>query len=181
MTLGNNVESWNLAIGASLILIIGVVGFEFSTPKPTTRDVDKQVVRDKRELTTKVLTSKKLYNQAQDLQSSYTWKIERDKVGPEILTDLTQLATKHSVTVSNFRPSKTSQVGPLTVLSYETNASGSFLKISEFMRALEEPQNLVIVQSVQISNSDGNSDDVVVNLGLLAAVASDQSKETKKA
>ena len=176
MNLGNNEQTWTIACGTAVVLLLAMAVGDILMPHPSQDAANRQAIEKQRMLLARNIVSQKLVEDAEVKRSGYTWKISPDRVGPEIMTDLTGIAAKNKVTVGNFRPAKVTAADSVNLMSFDTNITGSYRNTAQFLKVLEEPDNLLIVQSVQISNSNGATDDVSLNLSLTAVVDSAKNK-----
>lgn len=178
MNLGNNVKTWNLACGACLLAIVAIAAYDFFTPKPNLAKARKAAGETQRSLTLKVESNRKALADNEMRLASFTWKIPPDEVGSALLAKITDLAKKHNVKVGNFRPSRPNALDKLMVLGFDLSLNGSATDTSDFLKEFELPENLVSIQSYQLTNADGASDAVNATVKIIAIVQV-QEKEKK--
>ena len=176
MTIGNNEQTWNAACGVAMVVLVGLAVLDRTMPRPDDKDEFTKNAVKQQKLVTRIAGSQKILEASETELQGYTWKVSPDQVGPEVLTSLTRLASKHKVKLSNFRPGKVTQADTLQLVQFDANVAGSYVNASEFLRAVELPENLLILQSVQLSNSDGITDDVNVTLNLIGVVEAGKKK-----
>lgn len=159
--LGKN-PNWG-AIAAVLALVaIGV--YDFVVPKASV-DANTKTLK---ELTKDRRVKEEEHGQTREKVDSLTWQVGRDEIGPRAMAWVSRAASANFVTVSAFRPQRTTEAGSLDQLNYMVTAEGSFLNVMRLIDALESPDSLMAVRSVQVASMNGASDTVRATLGLVA-------------
>jgi Tfp pilus assembly protein PilO len=168
MSLGHNVKTYNILAGLAVVVMLGTLGYAVLGPKPTDREIWQKTNQEKKDLIAKIALNRSRLDESEGKQAAYTWKLTSDQIGPDVLTNLNALAKNKQVLLSNFRPGKLTENGGLRVLTYDLTLAGTYGTVWEFLREVQEPEQLLAIQSVQMSNTDGISDAVTAKVTLIA-------------
>ena len=98
------------------------------------------------------------------------WSDPDDRIAPKTLKILTDLAEKHGLKVSSFRPQKEMSAGALTILPFFVSLDGPFPAVGDYLREFEENQQTLIVTNVQIASSDQNTHAVTASIEVCAYI-----------
>jgi hypothetical protein len=107
------------------------------------------------------------------------WTDSDDVIAPKTLKILTDLAEKHGLKVSSFRPQKEMAAGALTILPFFVSVDGPFPGVGDYLRDFEENQQTLIVTNVQIASSDQNTHAVTGSIEVCAYI--DPNRDAGKA
>ncbi len=169
-------------MGTRIALWIGVLGivagvaFLALVPKPNTALIyAKQKAQEQKILVQGVKTQKE-YDDLHATVAKQTWNGGAQDVGPGALQSMNALATKYRVKLSGFRPERTTQASSLNLLPYSVTATGGYTDVLGFVKAIENPDNKLAVDSIQIASSEANTDQVIATIGITAYQVSDEAK-----
>lgn len=160
--------------------MLATVTFHFLIPVPT---VDSLVRRHRAELA-------KLQKETHKLQEEVTvtrayvrsklWNAQADNLGAEAMSVVDQAAKKNQIAVQAFRPQRTVVSDGIERFPYSVVVQGSFPRVLQLVRDLQDPGTLLAVTSVQLSSADGASDSVTATVGLAAFLESSEVKTNGK-
>jgi Tfp pilus assembly protein PilO len=107
---------------------------------------------------------------------AHIWSGGAEAVGPGTLQVMNSLATKYKVKLSGFRPERTTNASGLDMLPYSVTATGAYLDVLNFAKAIENPDNKLAVDSLQVASSEANSDQVIATIGITAYRVREETK-----
>jgi Tfp pilus assembly protein PilO len=175
----NSVEGrWNLAALGALMSAALAVHLFVPLPK-----VDALVRKHKTDESRLVREAAKLRDEVKDTREyvqSKLWKSGPDALGAEAMSVVDVVAKKNGVTVQAFRPQRTVTAEGIVRYPYSVVVQGSFPKVLQLVRELQDPGTLLAVTSVQLSSADGASDSVTATVGLAAFLESVEVKTNGK-
>lgn len=102
-----------------------------------------------------------------DYVKSKTWTVDVEQIGPKVLSIATDVAKGHGLTVTAFRPQRTVEDGKLLRVPFLATIDGSYPQVAAFLRSMEDSSGNVAITMVQLSSSDGVSDQVTATIGLM--------------
>lgn len=161
--MGVKIATWLGVLG-----IIAGIALLFLLPKPNAHEAFVRQKEQERNIQASADKSQKEFEAAKVTVVAQTWNGGAETVGPGALAVMNTLATKNRVQLSGFRPERTSQASGLDLLPYSVTATGAYLDVLNFVKAIENPQNKLAVDSLQIASSEANSDQVIATVGLTA-------------
>ena len=165
-----------IAMWLGILGMIAGVAILFLFPKPTVQSVLTAKKHRETDIKIKAEQASKDFATAKTKVDAQTWTGNAEEVGPGSLAAMNTLATKYKVKLSGFRPERTSQAGGLDLLPYSVTATGGFMDVLNFAKAIENPTNKLAVDSLQIASSEASSDQVIANIGLTAYRVSEETK-----
>jgi len=169
--MGVRIATWlgviGILVGIALLLLM---------PKPTAKDALVKQREQERNIQANAARTEKDFEVAKAKVASETWSGGTQGVGPGALAAINKLATKYRVQLSGFRPERPSQASGLDLLPYSVTATGAFLDVLNFVKAIENPDNKLAVDSLQIASSEANSDQVIATIGLNAYLVTEAPK-----
>jgi len=118
---------------------------------------NRDVVEDRAEL--------KRFNE--NLQTA-TWAKSTDEFGPYLMRQIGQWAGKTGVGMVSARPQKTERTENSLQYNYLLTMEGPFPDMVKFLAEFETPESILSVRTLQLSSSDGESDRVRANIGVVA-------------
>jgi Tfp pilus assembly protein PilO len=169
-------------MGARIAMWIGILGiiagaaFIFLVPRPTAASIRATQKQKEGQAQLRAAQAKKDFGAAHSKVVARTWSGGAEQVGPGALQSMNALAAKHRVKLSGFRPERSSQVSGLDFLPYSVTATGAYLDLVNFVRAIENPDTKLAVDSLQIASSEANSDQVIATIGITAYRVAEEAK-----
>ena len=169
-------------MGARIALWIGILGiaagvcFIALIPKPSTALVYAKQKAQEQKILAQSAKAQKDYDNLHKTLVTRTWSGGAQNVGPGALQAMNALATKYRVKLSGFRPERTTQASSLNLLPYSVTATGGYTDVLGFVKAIENPDNKLAVDSIQIASSEANTDQVIATIGITAYQVSDEAK-----
>ena len=168
---GAKVASWagviGIVIGAAFILFV---------PKPTTASVFAMKKKQEATIQSQADRAQSEFKDSQKEVVARTWSGGAEDVGPGALNEMNALATKYKVKLSGFRPERPTQDSGLDFLPFSVTATGAYLDLLNFVKAIENPDNKLAVDSLQIASSEANSDQVIGTIGITAYQVSQETQ-----
>ncbi len=161
--MGVKIATWLGVIG-----ILAGIALLLLLPKPSARDAFLKQKEQEKQIQSDADRSQTDFAAAKAKVVAETWNGGAETVGPGALAVMNTLATKNRVQLSGFRPERTSQTAGLDFLPYSVTATGAYLDVLSFVKAIENPQNKLAVDSLQIASSEANTDQVIATIGLTA-------------
>lgn len=148
---------------AILMLIAAVVLLMLPKPDGTS------AMRKIKKATSDAQFKEKLANEAVDQMrqqiANLTWAGSGQDIG-ETAQLVSQLATKHGLSVVSFRPGQTVDAGDLIQTGYIVNVTGAYPDMLDFVADLEKPATRLAVENVQLGSSDESTDNVTGTVGI---------------
>ncbi len=169
----NQVRIWKLVSYIAIFLCFGLLAVHLALPVPNPGLNSKKHQKEEVQLKAKTARALSDVTSARTEIRSYLWPGQADEIGPQAMTTFDNLAKQNNVTVQAFRPQKSVSIGDVTRYPYSIIVQGAYPKILMIFKSLRSPESKLALTSVQISASDGASDQVTATLGL-SAFASDQ-------
>lgn len=100
--------------------------------------------------------------------AEYIWTTSPDLIGPTALSAVTNLAKKHQLKLTAFRPQRTNTDAQLLRLPYTISLEGSYPNVVSFLSDLETPTNKLAVNLFQVASAEGANDQVAATIGVAA-------------
>jgi hypothetical protein len=169
--MGAKIAAWIGAIG----MILGAA-FILFFPKPSTKALFDTQERQEQQIQRDADKAQEDFKAAQAKVAALSWSGGAEQVGPGALQAMNALAAKFKVTLSGFRPARTSQASGLDLLPYSVTATGAYPDVVNFVQAIENPDNRLAVDSIQIASSEANGDQVIATIGITAYRVSQERK-----
>lgn len=166
--LGNNVLTWNLVIGFSVLLFAATLAFDLLVPKPSKQQAYAAHLSKKSDIEIETLQAKRKLEEAQTVLETYTFQGHPETVTPKILEQVSAIARNHNIAIKSFRPQKTDAEEGIARLPFVVLVEGTYPNLVSFVKALDEPSVLLGVNLLQVSAADGETDRVNATLGLVA-------------
>lgn len=161
--MGLKIATWlgilGIIVGAAFLLFL---------PKPSTASIVAMQKQQEAQIQGRAEDAQDDFDIAKEKVVGLTWKGGAEQVGPGALQSMNALATKYRVKLSGFRPSRTAQASGLDLLPFSVTATGSYPDLLNFVKAIENPDNKLAVDSLQIASSEANSDQVIATVGITA-------------
>lgn len=177
------IAAWNALLVLAMIALAGAAVFDLAVPAPKL-DMSPQARKARQDkVISEVAVLDKQAEEAKMLLSARLWKEKPDAIGPAAMDVITRSAKKHSLVVGSFRPQKLVEEPPLTRFPYIVSVDGTYLGVLSFVRDLEQPENKIVVNSIQIASADGASSAVTATIAIWAfkeASASPKPNTTAK-
>jgi Tfp pilus assembly protein PilO len=105
------------------------------------------------------------------------WTISDDQIAPEALNRVGDVAKKHNVKLTTFRPQKEVSAGALSLLPFFVSVEGSFPAVFDFLKDIEgDASLLLVVNSVQLTSNDQTTHNVTAAIGLDAYIDPNRDK-----
>ncbi len=150
-----------------LILLVGAVLFHFLVKPPTIEaakaKLDKQIGDASRKI---AANNKNTANEIALIQNRL-WQDADDQIAPAALRRVGDVAKKHGVKLTTFRPQKEVSAGALNLLPFFVSVDGTFPAVYDFVKDLEENnQLLLVVNLVQLTSNDQTSHNVTASVGI---------------
>lgn len=158
----------NAAFLIAFLVILGSLAFAFLAPKPDVKAVITKRNADEKKIFDEVDQNRKAFNASQAKVLASTWTGSATKIGPGALTAMNALAAQHKVKLSGFRPERVTQASGLELDPYTVTAEGSYPDVINFIKAIENPDTKLCVDSILAASSDANGDAVAANIGITA-------------
>lgn len=171
MTLGNNLTTWNIVCGLAIVVMVGAACFELAAPKPSAQAEIKKLDGKRKLLLVRDRAVQVEMEKAKANLAAYIRKNTAADTAPIVLSDLNTLAKAAGVNLTNFRPGRTTVSGDVTVVPFDVTATGTYNQLVTFMRKTEEPDHLLAVNSIQITNSEGAGDQISATLSFVTLVS----------
>ncbi len=162
----NWTKSFTPATWAALVALVLIGLYNVIAPAPSGATKGKQV------------PVAQLKRQGQDLRkeldvakgrlSKRTWVGAEDEIAPKAMALVSASARKNFVSVSAFRPQRTTRVDGVAQLNYLVAIEGGYPEVVNFLRSFENADSTIAVKAVQMINSDGATDHVRASVSLVA-------------
>lgn len=157
-----------------IILVLAVVGAVW--PKPSASANIKKLNDKKDQITSQIEATNQLLDSSQKMIDAHDWKKPIGLIGPEALTDTSNLATAHSIKLTSFHPSKPQLIGNLTMVPFTATVQGSFPSINSFIDALyKNPRIAVLGYQITLSGQSGNTCQANISLAGFTSQAGNNS------
>ncbi|MBS1718351.1 MAG: type 4a pilus biogenesis protein PilO [Armatimonadetes bacterium] len=112
--------------------------------------------------------AQKMINDNKEIVDKNIWKSGEERVGPELLRSLNDLASHHKVKLSAFRPQRPFYVENMTQLIYQVTVDGTYLEVLGFANDIEKSAKKYALTQFNLASTDASSDKVSATLGLVA-------------
>ena len=161
-------------MGVKIAMWVGIIGMlagialVLFLPKPSLASIQANQKRQEADIQVRAAQARKDFDAAETKVKKRVWSGGAEEVGPGALKAMNGLAAKYRVKLSGFRPERTTQTAGLDLLPYSVTATGAYLDVLTFAKAIESPDNKLAVDSLQIASSEANSDQVIAMIGLTA-------------
>lgn len=153
-------------LAAGLVIILMVI-YQFVVPMPVTKGAEKYL-RDQTEL---ALKSRIAIEKAEKLEKSNIarlWDLGPEALGPIAMSRVSNMAKSNNLSLVSFRPLRNASAGDLVRSGFTIALEGTFPKVIQFARKLETPETKLAVVSLQVTATDGASDNVSATVGVIA-------------
>jgi hypothetical protein len=155
---------WNLLFAVSLLAILGTIWYGFLRPtQPGQASSWKKTLDD---LTAQSRTANDAAAADLAVVDNRTWDQSLDNLGSTVLGNLTRLAEKHKLQLSNFRTERPSGLANLSEAPFVLVVDGAFPDVLTFVQSVESPGNKLAVSLLQLSASDAVPGNVTATMGL---------------
>jgi hypothetical protein len=158
----------------SALAVVGMVGLAVSGVnlffnKPFSSTELKKKTRDQMaELKTRIEKANLDTDTEKSKLNLQLWEQKVDSVTPVALAKLTTLAEENKVTLVSFRPQKPNEGTVLLQQPYVLTVDGPFSSVANLVDAIEQSGAKLAVSQVQMAASEGESDVVSAQIGLVA-------------
>jgi len=168
--MGVRIATWLGIIGmlAGIALILAF-------PKPSIASVNAYQRSQQTKINIGVEQANKDLATAKAKVDAHAWSGGAEGVGPGALQAMNSLATKYKVKLSGFRPERPTKASGLDMLPYSVTATGAYLDVLNFAKAIENPDTKLAVDSLQVASSQANSDQVIATIGITAYRVSEET------
>lgn len=157
----------------SILILAGTLAYMLLVPKPSAAGSTALSARSRRRLVSDIAATKKQGQQAEAAVRPRLWHSDPQSVTAMALAQMTDLAGKHLVKLTAFRPARSQSFDSMTELRFEAQLSGPYAGIHAVMAALDARGSKVVLRGVQIASSQEAGNGVTATLGLSAFVAAD--------
>jgi Tfp pilus assembly protein PilO len=163
----------------AILMLVGAVVL-LLLPAPNANTKIKQIKKDTFTAQLNEKQATEAVNAMRTQVAKQTWSGGGEDVDQTALALVSQLATKHSLSVVSFRRDRTVDAGDLTQMGYTINVTGTYTDMVDFEGDLEKPTTRLAVENVQLGSADESTDNVTGTIGveayvLTASTASDTS------
>ena len=153
---------------SAVVALLGVATFHFVAPMPG--DVRKGAAKSNADQLAEAADVGAELEAVRKENEIRLWQTDRDKISPEAMSLVAEMARKSFVTVSSFRPQRTNDLDGLEQMNYLVAAEGPYQDVMNFIKAFEAEDSLLAVKLIQITGIDGATDTVRASIGLVAYV-----------
>jgi hypothetical protein len=159
---------WNALFLASILAILGAIGFFLFGPRtspvtfPTAPLADDQHLSKIADVT----------NHAKKRIESKLWDLNSQELGASVLSELNGTAEKDHVQVSDFRIEKTTEVGEQREAPFVVVLDGDFKDVMKMLGTLESPDSKLALSMLQMATSDTGPGFIKATVGLTAFLRS---------
>ena len=157
----------------SIFILAGTLLYMLLVPKPSAAGSTALSARSRRRLNSDIVATKKGNREAEAAVRPRLWHSDPQSVTATALAQMTDLAGKHLVKLTAFRPARSQEFDSITELRFEAQLSGPYAGIHAVMAALDARGSKVVLRGVQIASSQEAGNGVTATLGLSAFVADD--------
>lgn len=177
MNLTKRMLPWNALLIVSMVAMVGAFAYDRIVPQPKFEMKGRAIAEQENRLREQVNA---LYAEAKTSDrylGERIWGEQSELIGPASMGKATEIAARLKVRLVSFRPQKAIQEGRLIRYPFVISLEAPYPQAVAFVRELEDPSLKLVVQSVQLSASDGASS--TVN-GLVSVWALQEGKEVAK-
>ena len=163
----NDERTWNAITVAAGAVIVGLIGYHLSVPMPRARGADKYL-KDETQL---ALDQRVAVQKAEKQEAANTirlWNLGAEALGPMAMARVSNMAKAHNLNMVSFRPQRGATAEDLVRSGFTIALEGSFPQVIQFARKLETPATKLAVVSLQVTSTDGASDQVTATIGVVA-------------
>ena len=151
----------------AVIVLLGALGLAIF-PKPSAASLQAKAKSVFNDTVRKIDQDRATAADAERFVASQSFSDPAQTVEHYSIKAVSNLSYKHRVKLTGIRPQRPVIIGDLTQLPFLINVTGSFLDVLAFEKDLETSSNKLAVNSVQMSASDPSTDNVVVNINVVA-------------
>jgi Tfp pilus assembly protein PilO len=172
----------NLVMLVSMLALVGVLLFVLLVPKPTVAGMRSQRQNREFEIKREHQTVERQLVEVRGHVATYVWDLPLQQVSPAALANVTTSVQARNLRLIAFRPQRVAEsTGGLSQIPFMITVEGTFPNVAQFVDDLESPANRLAVNLVQISASDGATDQVSASIGVLAFVAPKEARVVEAA
>ncbi|MGC4044513.1 MAG: hypothetical protein QM758_12030 [Armatimonas sp.] len=171
----------NLLILAAILLLIGSLAFMLFVKPPSVAGLATKRQRSMQKLQDEVETLKKRSAEATAATKPRMSAGDPEALTAQTLARLTQLARVRGVNLGGFRPQRTKVLPGVTEMPYAVQLRGPFPAVRGFASDLDAPGGKIVLRSLQLAASDGDTSNVTATLGVsifIESVNSDDSESS---
>lgn len=167
------IKAWNTGIIVVMVLMVAVIGAELIVPKPSLNKISQDNIKKQRDLRFSNNETEMKINSINADINKLVYQGNVETVTPKILAQVNQIASANKVDVKSFRPQKPLEFESLQRLPFTVLTSGKFSQVVSFVRQIDEQSTLFSVTLLQVSASDGETDNVTATIGMSAFIKSE--------
>lgn len=162
----------NMAVASTLILLaflmlVGTMAW-YLMPLPSTKSTAAQNADKKKMLGDSINKTEADRAKTEAGIQKLVWLETPDKVAPQAMTKITEMARKRALKLVAFRPSKFVEGQGLIEVPIGVTVDGSFPNTMLFVKDIEASDLKLAVGTVQVASADTSSDRVTGTINLVA-------------
>ncbi len=162
---------------AAIALLIGSLGFMLFVPRPSVAGLAKGKDKRRQNMTDEIDQAKKRSAESSAAATARLSVGDPERLTAQTLARLTQEARARGLTLGAFRPQRVKPLPGMTELPFALQLSGPFPAVRAFATELDRPGSKLVLRSVQLAASSGESSVVTATLGISAFIAAKEVKE----
>jgi Tfp pilus assembly protein PilO len=156
-----------LAIAGMLGLAVSAVNLYFVTPN-NKRTLAKETKSKTSEMMNRYKQAKEDIELTKSKVGLHLWEARVDDVTPVALAKISRMSKTNQVTLVSFRPQKPTEGTVLVQQPYVLTVDGPFTNVANLIDAIEKSDNRLAVSQIQFAATEGESDVVSAQIGLIA-------------
>ncbi len=154
-----------LILAAILLLLVSLTVMLFVKP-PSVAGLATKRQRSLQKLEDEVETLKKRSAEATAATRPRLSAGDAETLTAQTLDRLTQIARSRNVILGGFRPQRTKELPGLMELPYSVQLRGAFPAVRGFASDVDAPGGKIVLRSLQLAASDGDTSNVTATLGV---------------
>jgi len=169
----------NLLILAAILLLIISLAFMLFVKPPSVAGLVTKTQRSLKKLEDDVDSLKKRSAEANAAVLPRLSLGDPETLTAQTLARLTQLARARNLTLGGFRPQRAKELPGLTELPYSVQLRGGFPSVRGFASDVDAPGSKVVLRSLQLAASDGDTSNVTATLGVSVFIENVNSDDSE--
>jgi hypothetical protein len=168
---------------AAVLLLFASLLYMVFVPRPSVAGLTPGKERSRKKLEAEIEQAKRRTREATTATRPRLSAGEPQKLTAQTLSRLTQLARARGLTLGGFRPQRPKSLPGLIELPYSVQLRGPFPAVRGFMTDLDAPGGRLVLRSLQLAASDGDTSAVTATIGISAFTESanpDDSETSNK-